>query len=43
MARDFRDEALRSVVRAAGWRTMRALPVWVSLLVIVLALLFGGK
>jgi hypothetical protein len=40
---DYTDAAIRSLIRAAGWRTMRALPVWVSLLVIVAALVFGHR
>ena len=40
---DWQEEAARSVVRGAGYRVMRALPVWVSLVILLLALLFGGK
>jgi type VI protein secretion system component VasF len=40
---DYQDAAIRAIIRAAGYRTMRALPVWVSLLVIAAALVFGHR
>jgi hypothetical protein len=40
---NYQDDAIRAIIRAAGWRTMRALPIWVSLLVIVAALVFGHR
>jgi CII-binding regulator of phage lambda lysogenization HflD len=39
----YQDDAVRAIIRAAGWRTMRALPLWVSIAVLFLALLFGHR
>jgi hypothetical protein len=37
------DEALRAIIRGAGFRATRALPVWVSLVILGLALIWGAK
>jgi hypothetical protein len=40
---NYQDEAIRSIIRASAWRTMRGLPWWISVIVSVLFILFGGK
>lgn len=37
------SDAERAIVRAAAWRMTRMAPWWVSAIILVLALLFGGK
>ncbi len=38
------DVALRSIVRAAAWRSvLRVLPVWVSFLILAAVIVFGGR
>jgi len=35
------DEAIRALIRGAGYRVTRAAPVWVSLIILAMALLLG--
>ena len=39
----YADAAIRALIRGAGWRVTRAAPVWVSLLTIAAAILWGGR
>jgi hypothetical protein len=35
----YADAAIRALIRGAGWRAVRALPVWVSFVILAAAIL----
>lgn len=37
------DTAIRAIIRASAWRSVRALPAWVAFVILGLAILFGGR
>jgi hypothetical protein len=37
------DTAIRAIIRASAWRSVRALPAWVSFVILAAAILWGGR
>jgi hypothetical protein len=38
----FQDDAIRALIRGAGYRINRSAPLWVSIAIIAAAIIFGS-
>jgi hypothetical protein len=39
----YADAAIRALIRGAGYRVTRSAPLWVSLVILAAAIVFGGR